>query len=63
MPRFLKARRATLAALGEFGFLDRLRRRLRGGRGVEIGPGDDCAVVRLGGVRLLLTADELVENV
>ena len=59
----MKERRGTLAALGEFGFLDRLRRRLRGGRGVETGPGDDCAVVRLGGARLLLTADALVENV
>jgi thiamine-monophosphate kinase len=59
----MSRREPSLATLGEFGFIDRLRRRSRGGRGVELGPGDDCAVVRLGAARLLLTADELVENV
>lgn len=34
-----------------------------GGRGVVLGPGDDCAVVAPGGRRLLLTIDALVEGV
>ncbi len=53
----------TLADMGELGFLERLRKLGSRGRGVEIGIGDDCAVVRLGSTRLLLTADALVEGV
>ncbi|MGH7820801.1 MAG: AIR synthase related protein, partial [Candidatus Binatia bacterium] len=52
-----------LRDLGEFGFLDRLRARVRRGRGVEIGIGDDCALVRADTPRLLLTTDALVEGV
>ncbi|MBX3023446.1 thiamine-phosphate kinase [bacterium] len=33
------------------------------GRGVRLGPGDDCAVLAPGGRTLLLTVDALVENV
>ncbi len=54
--------RRSLAAVGEFGALRRLLPELGGGRGVIVGPGDDCAVVR-GGERLLLTTDVLVEGV
>lgn len=55
----------ALAVLGEFGFLRQLLPSLpAAGRGVELGPGDDCAVLRTGGGRrLLLTVDALVEGV
>jgi thiamine-monophosphate kinase len=61
-PRRRGARR-TVAALGEFGLLDRLLPSLPGGRGVVLGAGDDCAIVALGGQRLLFTVDALVEGV
>jgi len=57
------ARADTLATVGEFGFLDRLLPKLAGRRDVIVGPGDDCAVVRCGNRRLLITTDALVEDV
>lgn len=53
----------TLAEVGEFGLLARIRDLRRPGRGVEVGIGDDCAVVRADGRRWLLTTDALVEGV
>ncbi len=53
-----------LAGLEETGLIRVLRRSFpRRGRGLELGIGDDAAVVRLGGGRLLLTKDLLVEDV
>src|SRR5512140_157255 len=54
---------ARLATIGEFGFLDRLLPTLASRRDVIVGPGDDCAVVRCGNRRLLITTDALVEEV
>jgi thiamine-monophosphate kinase len=54
---------ARLSELGEFGFIERLRRLERRQAGVDIGIGDDCAVVRVGRRRVLLTTDALVEGV
>jgi thiamine-monophosphate kinase len=54
-----------LSRIGEFGLIDRLRRRLPPfDATVVIGPGDDAAAVRPAAGRLaLLTADVLVEHV
>jgi thiamine-monophosphate kinase len=52
-----------LCDLGEFGFIGRLSRLVTSRDDVEVGIGDDCAVVRVGGRRLLLTTDALVEGV
>jgi thiamine-monophosphate kinase len=57
------ARARTLATLGEFGFLDRLLPTLGRNRDVLVGAGDDCAVMRCGNRRLLITTDALVEGV
>src|SRR5512147_2832469 len=54
---------STAAEVGEFGLLARLLPTLPGGRGVVLGPGDDCAIVRVGAQPLLVTVDALVENV
>jgi thiamine-monophosphate kinase len=51
-----------LAKTGEFEFLARLLPRLASGRGVVVGPGDDCAVVAVGRQRWLITTDALVEG-
>ncbi len=49
---------------GEHEWIRRLIRRLPGrGAGVEIGPGDDAAAIRIGGTTLLVTTDALVEGV
>jgi thiamine-monophosphate kinase len=53
----------TLAQVGELGFLRRLLPRLPRGRDILIPAGDDCALVRMGSRRLLLTTDALVANV
>lgn len=52
-----------LGELGEFGFLTRLARVVPRGKRVLIGIGDDAALVRASGGRLLLTTDALVEDV
>ncbi len=63
-PLHRSVRRAPrLAEIGEFGFLEHLRTLRIPRRDVELGIGDDCAVVRAGRRRLLLTTDALVENV
>lgn len=53
-----------LAALGEFGLIDRIAARTGRGSGVRLGIGDDCAVLDPGvGVGFLVTTDMLVEGV
>lgn len=48
----------------EHEWIRRLIRRLpRSGAGVEVGPGDDAAAIRVGGTTLLVTTDALVEGV
>lgn len=55
----------TLRQLGELRLIERLQRLLPRGRGVLVGIGDDCAVVRTGkrGASLLLKCDAVVEGV
>jgi thiamine-monophosphate kinase len=53
----------TIADIGEFGFLKRLLATLPVETGTVVGPGDDCAVVRFAGRRLLVTVDSMVEGV
>ncbi len=50
----------TIADVGEFGFLARLLPSIPVSRGTVVGPGQDCAVIRVGARRLLLTVDALV---
>lgn len=53
-----------LAALGEFGFINRIKTRISANPGVALGIGDDAAVtVMTPGMRLLTTADMLVQGV
>ena len=52
-----------LSEVGEFGLIAKLRKIVSAGPGVLLGIGDDCAVVRIGNRRLLLTTDTLVEGV
>lgn len=52
-----------LSALGEDKLVQRLTRRLPGGKTVLIGPGDDCAVVRRGKLLELLKTDCIVEGI
>ena len=49
--------------LQETAILSELLPRLPGGADVLVGPGDDCAVVSLGGKQLLLAADSVTENI
>lgn len=48
--------------LGEAGLLARMIPHLAGGEQIEVGPGDDAAVVRLPSSRLVVTTDTLVEG-
>lgn len=52
----------TVSELGEQGVLDRVLPILTSGTGVEIGPGDDAAVVRWPGDTLVTTMDLMVEG-
>jgi thiamine-monophosphate kinase len=56
-------RKATLSSLGEFGFLASVLGAVGRGRGVRVGPGQDCAVVKSATRSWLLTIDSLVEGV
>ena len=52
-----------LSELGEFGFIERIRRAVPGGAGIVAGIGDDCAVTTLpAGEVLLNTTDLLIEG-
>ncbi len=48
--------------LGEFGLIARLAARLPTGKAVELGPGDDAALVEAEGGRVVVTTDVLVEG-
>jgi thiamine-monophosphate kinase len=48
--------------MGEFGLIARITRRLTQGAGVELGPGDDAAVLRAPDGRVVATSDLLVEG-
>jgi thiamine-monophosphate kinase len=52
-----------LSRLGEFGLIERLRRKTPQARGVRLGIGDDAAWVQTGSGSCLLTADLLIEGV
>lgn len=54
---------SELKALGEFGLIARLTSGLGAHPDVEVGVGDDCAVLRIGGARVLATCDAAVEDV
>jgi len=53
----------TVGALGEFGLIAALTARLPSGPLVDLGPGDDAAVVRAPDGRVVATTDVLVEGV
>jgi thiamine-monophosphate kinase len=53
---------STIGELGEFGLIARLTRRLPQGPAVELGPGDDAAVVAAPDGRVVATTDLLVEG-
>lgn len=52
-----------LSRLGEFGLIERIRRKLPAGRGVRIGIGDDAAWVTNQRDSSLVTADLLIEGI
>ena len=49
-------------SLGEFELISRISRLFKRNPGVDVGIGDDTAVVTIGSEKLLLTCDALVEN-
>jgi thiamine-monophosphate kinase len=53
---------SEIGELGEFGLIARLTDRLRPGPAVDLGPGDDAAVVRAPDGRVVATTDLLVEG-
>ena len=56
--------RGTLRVLGEVGLIARIRKRVRCAPSVRVGIGDDAAVLRIpGGKLLLFTSDMMVEDV
>lgn len=57
-----KRREATLSSVGELRFLSRILSRGVAAAGVDVGPGDDCAVLQLGGRAWLWTTDEQIEG-
>jgi len=52
-----------LSRLGEFGLIDRIRRKVSAGRGVRLGIGDDAAWVDHPRGSSLITADLLIEGI
>ncbi len=58
-----RAKSSRLGDVGELRFLERLAKIRVPRRDVVVGIGDDCAVLRVGRRRLLVTTDALVEDV
>jgi thiamine-monophosphate kinase len=56
--------RDLISDVGEFGLIERISQTLSGAPqdGVEVGLGDDCAVLGVGGSRIVLAADMFVEG-
>jgi thiamine-monophosphate kinase len=52
----------TIGDLGEFGLIARITQRLTQGPEVDLGPGDDAAIVRAPDGRVVATSDLLVEG-
>jgi thiamine-monophosphate kinase len=52
----------TIGDLGEFGLIARISQRLTQGPDVDLGPGDDAAIVRAPDGRVVATSDLLVEG-
>ncbi|MBA3523786.1 MAG: thiamine-phosphate kinase, partial [Geodermatophilaceae bacterium] len=52
----------TVGEIGEFGLIERVTGRLRGGPAALLGPGDDAAVVRTADGRVVASTDLLVEG-
>jgi thiamine-monophosphate kinase len=52
----------TIEELGEFGLIARITQRLTQGPEVDLGPGDDAAIVRAPDGRVVATSDLLVEG-
>lgn len=52
----------TVGDIGEFGLIAALQPRLKSTASVEIGSGDDAAVLKLPGDRLVVSTDMLVQN-
>jgi thiamine-monophosphate kinase len=52
----------SIGGLGEFGLIGRITRRLTQGANVELGPGDDAAVIRAPDGRVVVTSDLLVQD-
>ena len=50
-----------ISKIGEFGLIDRIRRKVKD-KNVIVGIGDDAAVVRIGGKLAVFTTDTLVEG-
>lgn len=62
MPAREPADHEHLRDVGEFGLLDRMLPRLPQSPAVALGPGDDAAVLDLGGTQVLVCTDVLVEG-
>ncbi len=56
------ARQRTLEEVGEFGLIERVRKMNPKGAGVELGIGDDTAVVKIGNKKILFTTDMILEG-
>ena len=52
-----------VSAIGEFGLISRIQKKVRIGKNVILGIGDDAAVLKIGQHEQLLSTDLLVENV
>jgi len=55
--------RQTLGDVGEFGVINALRSRLTGSPLLDVGPGDDAAVLRVPDGRVVVTTDTLIDRV
>ena len=53
----------TLGDVGEFGVIEALRSRLTRSSLVDVGPGDDAAVVQVPDGRVVVTTDTLIDRV
>ena len=57
------AKNLPISSVGEFGLIEKIKKKIKSGPNTNLGPGDDCAVVTPKNQQYLVSTDSLVEGI